>query len=363
MARFWVHRCWHFSRYCGHRGLGRPGRLIPGIRHEHAGARTCGTLTCVSAPDRGGPIVTGVGDIGMPCGETGPDTQGGDDTARASGRPDTRPPAALPLAASRAAALAVAQAGPGSPPSAPCAAVVPPAGRARAGPVMWRSPSTTGPDPEPPRCSSRRWPSARSGPLSSCSAPWWPAAPQLAAEIAAAGHEIGVHGWDHRYLPARPGGVLGDLARARDAVAAATGAGPGSSGRPTACSAGPVAGRRQEAGADPGAVGRLGPGVGAGRNPGLGIRRGGGRSERRAQPCCCTTPAAPRRRAPPAPPSARSPGCSTNAAGAPSGSAPWPITASEGTGSPPPRDPPDRLADRDPGLGSPSAGRRRPQLA
>src|SRR5262249_44490651 len=52
-------------------------------------------------------------------------------------------------------------------------------------------------------------------------------APQLAAEIAAAGHEIAVHGWDHRYTILRgPGAVFSDLARASDAVAGATGARP-----------------------------------------------------------------------------------------------------------------------------------------
>jgi peptidoglycan/xylan/chitin deacetylase (PgdA/CDA1 family) len=53
-------------------------------------------------------------------------------------------------------------------------------------------------------------------------------APQLAAEIAAAGHEIGVHGWDHRYTILRtPQAVRADLARATDAVAAASGTPPG----------------------------------------------------------------------------------------------------------------------------------------
>ncbi len=54
------------------------------------------------------------------------------------------------------------------------------------------------------------------------------AAPGLAAEIAAAGHQIGVHGWEHRYATLRgPGALHDDLARACDTIAAATGAVPG----------------------------------------------------------------------------------------------------------------------------------------
>ena len=50
------------------------------------------------------------------------------------------------------------------------------------------------------------------------------AAPGLAAEVAAAGHEIAVHGWEHRYLTVRgPRDTFRDLARARDAIAEATG--------------------------------------------------------------------------------------------------------------------------------------------
>jgi peptidoglycan-N-acetylglucosamine deacetylase len=51
--------------------------------------------------------------------------------------------------------------------------------------------------------------------------------PRLAAEIAGAGHEIAVHGWDHRYTILRgPWDVYRDLARARDEVSAATGRQP-----------------------------------------------------------------------------------------------------------------------------------------
>jgi peptidoglycan/xylan/chitin deacetylase (PgdA/CDA1 family) len=52
-------------------------------------------------------------------------------------------------------------------------------------------------------------------------------APGLAAEVAAAGHEVGVHGFDHRYLPLRgPRATRDDLTRARDSIAAATGSVP-----------------------------------------------------------------------------------------------------------------------------------------
>ena len=51
--------------------------------------------------------------------------------------------------------------------------------------------------------------------------------PGLAAEVAGAGHEVAVHGWAHRYTVLRsPRTVADDLARARDAVAGATGAQP-----------------------------------------------------------------------------------------------------------------------------------------
>lgn len=50
-------------------------------------------------------------------------------------------------------------------------------------------------------------------------------APRLAAEVAAAGHEVAVHGWHHRYTILRtPRAIRDDLTRARDTVAEATGA-------------------------------------------------------------------------------------------------------------------------------------------
>lgn len=51
--------------------------------------------------------------------------------------------------------------------------------------------------------------------------------PGLAADVAAAGHEVGVHGWEHRYTVLRgPRAVSDDIERARDAVAEATGLTP-----------------------------------------------------------------------------------------------------------------------------------------
>jgi peptidoglycan/xylan/chitin deacetylase (PgdA/CDA1 family) len=52
-------------------------------------------------------------------------------------------------------------------------------------------------------------------------------APGLAADLAAAGHEIGVHGWQHRYLPGRgPRATFEDIRRATELVASVTGTQP-----------------------------------------------------------------------------------------------------------------------------------------
>ena len=51
--------------------------------------------------------------------------------------------------------------------------------------------------------------------------------PRLAAEIVSAGHEVAVHGWQHRYLILRgPLGTYDDLARTVDVITAATGSVP-----------------------------------------------------------------------------------------------------------------------------------------
>jgi peptidoglycan-N-acetylglucosamine deacetylase len=52
-------------------------------------------------------------------------------------------------------------------------------------------------------------------------------APGLAAELAAAGHEIGVHGFEHRYLPTRtPAAARSDIRRAVDVIERVTGSRP-----------------------------------------------------------------------------------------------------------------------------------------
>ncbi|HUZ55708.1 MAG TPA: polysaccharide deacetylase family protein [Streptosporangiaceae bacterium] len=51
--------------------------------------------------------------------------------------------------------------------------------------------------------------------------------PRLAADIADAGHEIGVHGWRHRYLPLRgPVATQADLARTKEIITATAGVEP-----------------------------------------------------------------------------------------------------------------------------------------
>ena len=138
-----------------------------------------------------------------------------------------RPPAGFTAAAVAASCLAVAHAGPGVTALAPVRRRFFPrlSGQGRAGHVALTF--DDGPDPA--------WTPAFLEVLAT-----WRVratffmlgamaaqAPGLAAEIAAAGHEVAVHGWAHQYTVLRgPRAVADDLARAKDAVAAATGAQP-----------------------------------------------------------------------------------------------------------------------------------------
>ncbi len=116
------------------------------------------------------------------------------------------------------------------------------------------------------RSSRRSWLPATCGPLSSCSAAWSCRAPSLAAELAAAGHEIGVHGFDHRYLTARgPRATRSDLTRATELIANVTGTRPRLFRPPYGVLTGPALLTARELGLTPVLWGSLGAGVDAGR--------------------------------------------------------------------------------------------------
>src|SRR5215475_10195351 len=153
-------------------------------------------------------------------------------------------------------------------------------------------------------------------------------APQLAAEIAAAGHEIAVHGWDHRYTILRgPRAVFSDLARASDAVAGVTGARPRFFRPPygVLSSGAVIAARRLEL--TPVLWSSWGREWAPGATPTRCSRRWWPTSPA-ARRSCFTTLTAPPRRGPPRRRSARCPGCWTSArpGGWPWG--PWPTTVS-----------------------------------
>lgn len=120
--------------------------------------------------------------------------------------------------------------------------------------------------------------------------------PVLVREMAAAGHELAVHGWEHDCIAMlRPGRLAGQLARSKDVVENLT-------GRPVAyyrppygvmTAEGLYAARR--AGLETvlwSAWGGTGP---AARRRSRSCAPSTGRCDREA-PCCCTTPTGPRRR-------------------------------------------------------------------
>jgi peptidoglycan-N-acetylglucosamine deacetylase len=148
--------------------------------------------------------------------------------ARISGWGDmSRPGASLALAGAVTAGLAVAQAGPGITGLGPVRRLLFPrlAGRGDRGHVALTF--DDGPDPaSTPQFAAvlaEHGVRATFFLLGSMAQ----RAPGLAAELAAAGHEIGVHGFDHRYLPARtPRATRSDLRRAVDVIERVTGTVP-----------------------------------------------------------------------------------------------------------------------------------------
>jgi len=140
------------------------------------------------------------------------------------------------------------------------------------------------------------------------------AAPGLAAEVAAAGHEIAVHGWDHRYLTLRgPQDTFRDMTRARKVIAETTGQVPVYVRPPYGVLSG---GALLAAGRLDRCCGPAGAGNGRpAQPPGQWSVRCGG-TWAAGGPCCCTIRTLRRRPAPPAPRSVRCPGYSTSAPGA-----------------------------------------------
>jgi len=144
-------------------------------------------------------------------------------------------------------------------------------------------------------------------------------APTLAAELASAGHEVGVHGWEHRYLPLRgPRGTFDDLRRATDQIAEATGTRPRLFRPPYGVLSGPALIAARRLGLVP---------VLWGAPPPPPSTRPCERICAAGSPSCCTTPTAPRPPAPGKRHCARCRCCSTSATAAAWPSGLWASTA------------------------------------
>ena len=92
--------------------------------------------------------------------------------------------------------------------------------------------------------------------------------PSVAAEIAAAGHEIGIHGYRHVLLLRRaPTALREDFVRAHDVIASATGTEPTLYRPPYGVFSGPALLIVRELGWRTLAVVSLGPGLGPQRDP------------------------------------------------------------------------------------------------
>ncbi len=134
---------------------------------------------------------------------------------------------AMALAAACAAGLAVAQAGPGITGLRPVRRALFPGLAGQGDPRHVALTFDDGPDPEAtPRFASLLAARQVRGTfflLGEMAV----RAPGLVTELAAAGHEVGVHGWQHRYLPPRgPRATYDDIARTADLVADRTGRWP-----------------------------------------------------------------------------------------------------------------------------------------
>ena len=136
-------------------------------------------------------------------------------------------PAAFGLAAAGVAALAVAQAGPGITGLGPVRLRLFPRLAGQGDPGHVALTFDDGPDPDSTPQFAELLAARQVRATFFVLGRMAQRAPGLVAELAAAGHEIGVHGWDHRYLPARtPGAVRSDLHRATDLIARLTGRPP-----------------------------------------------------------------------------------------------------------------------------------------
>ena len=135
-------------------------------------------------------------------------------------------------------------------------------------------------------------------------------------DIAAAGHEVGVHGWEHRYAVLRgPRALHDDLARARDAIAEATGTAPARYRPPYGVLSSGALMAAHRLGLQPVLWSCWGREWARGATPGS-VFQTLTRDLACAPPCCCTTPTARHLQARPPPRWAHSPGCSRSAPGA-----------------------------------------------
>ena len=134
---------------------------------------------------------------------------------------------AVPVAVAGAAAVAVAQAAPGITGFGPVRRILFPRLAGQGDPAHVALTFDDGPDPESTPMFAEVLAARGIRVTFFMLGRMVAAAPELARNLAGAGHEIGVHGWDHRYLPLRgPRETRTDLRRATDLIASVTGTRP-----------------------------------------------------------------------------------------------------------------------------------------